>query len=90
MLIRYKRLSNKRFCILKDNIVLQGSIFSSHGFLVCCGIVILLLYKVLLDVMFEGFKGRWCVVVVRQNKDVSRCNSVVVVIHKVIGGLWMV
>ena len=26
----------------------------------------------------------------RQNKDVSRCNSVGIVIHKVIGGLWIV
>ena len=27
---------------------------------------------------------------VRQNNSVVRCNSVVVVIHKVVGGLWIV
>ena len=67
--MRYKRLSNRRFCALKDNIVLQGSIFTSHGFLVCCSITILFVCKVLLDVMFKGFKVVgvvvvWCVVII--------------------------
>ena len=55
--MKCKGLSNRRFCALKYNIVLQGFIFSSNGFLVCCCIVILFACKVLLYVMFEGFKA---------------------------------
>ena len=67
--MKYKRLSNRRFCGLKYNIALQGFIFSSNGFLVCYSIVILFVYKVLLYVMFEGFKavgvcGVVCVVII--------------------------
>ena len=41
--------------------------------------------------MFKGFKVvSVCGVVVRQNNSVVRCNSVGVVIHKVIGELWIV
>ena len=54
--MKYKGLSNRRFCALKYNIVLQGSIFSSNGFLVCCGITILFVCVVLLCVLFEPFK----------------------------------
>ena len=54
--MEYERLSNRRFCALKYNITLQGFYFSSNGFLVCCSIVILFIYKVLLDGMFESFK----------------------------------
>ena len=54
--MEYERLSDRRFCALKYNIVLQGSIFSSNGFLVCCGITILFIYKVLSIVLFEPFK----------------------------------
>lgn len=57
ILMECKRVSDRRFCPLKDNIVLQGSIFSSNGFLVCYSITILFVYKVLFIVMFEGFKG---------------------------------
>ena len=60
---KYERLLNRRFCALKYNIVLQGSIFSSNGFLVCYSIVILFIYKVLLDGMFEPFKVVGVVVV---------------------------
>ena len=54
---------------MKYNIVLQGFIFSSNGFLVYYGIVILFVYKVLLDVMFKPFKVIvcrvvWCVVII--------------------------
>ena len=59
----YERLSNRRFCALKYNIVLQGSYFSSGGFCVCCGIVILFIYKVLSIVLFEPFTVMlllWC------------------------------
>ena len=48
---------------MKYNIALQGFIFSSNGFLVCCGITILFIYKVLLYVMFKGFKAVGVVVV---------------------------
>ena len=54
--MEYERLSDRRFCALKYNIVLQGFIFSSNGFLVCCGITILFIYKVLSIVLFEPFK----------------------------------
>ena len=53
--MEYERLSDRRFCALKYNIVLQGSIFSSNGFLVCCGITILFIYKVLLDERLKPF-----------------------------------
>ena len=53
--MEYERLSDRRFCALKYNIVLQGSIFSSNGFCVCC-ITILFIYKVLSFAMFEPFK----------------------------------
>ena len=57
----------------------------------CCSIVILLIYKVLLYVMFEGFKvvGVVSCGSVRQNNSVVRCSSVSVVIHKVINDLWI-
>ena len=61
--MEYERLSDRQFCVLKDNIALQGFIFSSHGFLVCCSITILFVYKVLSYVMFKGFKAvllSWC------------------------------
>ena len=58
--MRYKRLSNRRFCALKYNIVLQGSYFSSGGFCVCCSITILFIYKVLSFAMFEPFKVIVC------------------------------
>ena len=54
--MEYEWPSDRRFCALKYNIVLQGSIFSSNGFLVCCGITILFIYKVLSFAMFEPFK----------------------------------
>ena len=60
VLMRYKRLADRRFCALKYNIVLQGFIFSSNGFLVCCGITILFIYKVLSIVLFELFKVIVC------------------------------
>ena len=62
------------------------------GSFVCYSVVVLFACVVLLCVLFEGFKVCWCVwcVQVRQNNSVGRCNSVGVVIHKVIGGLWMV
>ena len=42
--------------------------------------------------MFEGFKvvGVVSCGSVRQNNSVGRCNSVGIVIHKVIGGLWII
>ena len=54
--MEYERLADRRFCALKYNIVLQGSIFSSNGFCVCYSIVILFIYKVLSIMMFKGFK----------------------------------
>ena len=48
---------------MKYNIVLQGFIFTSNGVLVCCCITILFVCKVLLDVMFKGFKVVGVVVV---------------------------
>ena len=88
--MRYKRLLNRRFCPLRYNIVLQGSIFSSHGFLVCYSITILFVCKVLSIVLFEGFKvvgvyGVWC----GDNSKVSRC-SVSVVVSKVINRVWII
>ena len=53
--MEYERLSNRRICALKYNIGLQGFIFSSGGFCVCC-ISILFIYKVLSFAMFEPFK----------------------------------
>ena len=88
--MKYKRLSDRRFCALKYNIVLQGFIFSSHGFLVCCGITILFIIKVLSIVLFEGFKVVGVVVVqVRQNNRVGGCSSVGVVVGRVIRLLWI-
>ena len=58
--MKYKRLLYRRFCALKYNIALQGSIFSSNGFLVCYGITILFMYKVLSIVLFEPFKVIVC------------------------------
>ena len=55
--IEYERLSDRRFCALKYNIALQGFYFSSGGFCVCYSITILFIYKVLLYVMFKGFKA---------------------------------
>ena len=89
--MEYERLLYRRFCALKYNIVLQGFIFSSNGFLVCCGIVILFIIKVLSIVLFEGFKvvGVVSCGVCKDNSKVVVC-GVSVVIHKVIGRLWMV
>ena len=54
--MKYKQLYNRRFYALKYDIALQGFIFTSNGFLVCCSIVILIINKVLSIVMFEPFK----------------------------------
>lgn len=76
--MKYKRLSNRRSCALKYNIVLQGFIFSSNGFLVCYGIVILFAYKVLCIAMFKGFKV------------IGVCGVVVQEIIRLLGGVVMV
>ena len=57
----------------------------------CCGIVILFIIKVLSIVLFEGFKvvGVVSCGVCKDNSKVVVC-GVSVVIHKVIGRLWMV
>ena len=57
---------------MKYNIVLQGSIFSSNGFLSRCGITILFIYKVLSFAMFEPFKVIVChsVAVCKDNNKV--------------------
>ena len=63
---------------MKYNIVLQGSIFSSNGFLVCCGITILFIYKVLSIAMFEPFKVVGvvvCGVACKDNSKVDRCRD---------------
>ena len=88
--MEYERLSNRRFCALKYNIVLQGSIFSSNGFCVCC-ITILFIYKVLSFVMFKGFKAVGVVVCgsAGNNKVVRWCGGGVVV-YKVINRVWIV
>ena len=89
--MEYERVSDRRFCALKYNIVLQGSYFSSGGFCVCCSITILFIYKVLLDERLKPFTVMlllWCGSA--GNNKVVGCNSVVVVIHKVVGGLWIV
>ena len=67
--MEYERLSDRRFCALKYNIVLQGSYFSSNGFLVCCGITILFIYKVLLDERLKPFTVMLllCVVACKDN-----------------------
>ena len=74
--MEYKRLYNRRFCPLKYNIVLQGSIFSSGEFCVCCSITILFIYKVLSIVLFEPFKVIGvvvCGVACKDNSKVDRC-----------------
>ena len=70
--MEYERLSDRRFCALKYNIVLQGSIFSSGGFCVCCSITILFIYKVLLDKRLKPFTVMLllCVVVCKDNSKV--------------------
>ena len=74
--MEYERLSDRQLDALKYNIVLQGSIFSSNGFLVCCGITILFIYKVLLYVMFKGFKAVGvCGVACKDNSKVDRCRD---------------
>ena len=57
----------------------------------CC-VVILFVCVVLLCVCCLSRSRCISVVVVqvRQNKDVSKCNSVGIVIHKVISKLWIV
>ena len=56
----------------------------------CYSIVILFVYKVLLDVLFEGFKAvSVCGVVVRQNNSVVRCNSVGGVVCRAVVVLWI-
>ena len=76
--MEYERLSDRRFCALQYNIVLQGSIFSSNGFLVCCGITILFIYKVLSIVLFEPFKVIVCHSVVVQ--EITRLLGVIVLL----------
>ena len=77
MLIRYERLSDRLFYILKYDIGLWGSIFSSNGFYCCYGIIVLFMYKVLLYGMFKGFKavGVVCGVVCKDNNKVSECGN---------------
>ena len=89
--MKYKRLLYGRFCALKDNIVLQGSIFTSHGFFICYSITILIINKVLSLAMFEPSKvvGVSCVVVCKDNNKVNRC-GVSVVVSKVINGVWII
>ena len=68
---------------MKYNIVLQGFIFSSNGFLVCCSITILFAYKVLSIVMFKGFKAMLLscgVVMCKDNSKVNRCGVSVVLL----------
>ena len=64
---------------------------SVAGSFVCCSVVVLFVCVVLLCVLFEGFHGDAVVVCGSAgNNKVVRCNSIVVVIHKVVGGLWIV
>ena len=75
---------------MKDNIALQGFIFTSNGFLVCCSIVILFIIKVLCIVMFKGFKGVGvCGVVCGDNSKVVRCVGVCGVVCRVVVVLWI-
>ena len=61
------------------------------GSFVCCSVVVLFVCVVLLCVLFDSFKVVGVVVCGNAgNNKVVRCNSVVVVIHKVVGGLWIV
>ena len=71
-----KRLSNRRFCALKYNIVLQGFIFSSNGFLWRYSIVILFIYKVVCIVMFEGFKT--------VSVSCGRCDKIIVLLGVIV------
>ena len=75
--MKCKRLADRRFCALKYNIVLEGFIFSSNGFFICYSITILIINKVLLYVMFEGFKA---VVSYR----CSRCDKITVLVGVVV------
>ena len=89
--MKYKRLLNKQFCALKYNIVLQGFIFSSNGFLVCYSITILFIIKVLCIAMFKPFKAIvcrvvWCVVIIARLLGVV----VSVVVSKVINKVWII
>ena len=61
------------------------------GSFVCCSVVVLFACVVLLCVLFEPCVCVVYVVVVqvRQNNSVSGCNSVGVVVGKVIGLLWI-
>ena len=88
--MEYERLSNRLFYALKYNIVLQGSYFTSNGFLVCCSIVILLIIKVLCIVMFKGFKGVGVYSVVMQEITRLQGGVVVVVVYKVVVVVWIV
>ena len=89
--MKHKRLLNRRFCALKYNIVLQGSYFTSNGFLVCCSIVILFAYKVVCIVMFKGFMAVsvYGVVGAGNNKVVWWCGGGVVTC-KVINRVWII
>ena len=67
--MKYERLYNRQFYALKYNIIPQGFIFTSNGFLYCYSITILIINKVVCIAMFEGFKGVlvcvvWCVVII--------------------------
>ena len=77
--------------VWKYNIVLQGFIFTSNGFLVCCSITILFIYKVLLDVMFKGFKavGVYSVVACKDNNKVTDAGATVLLTGLLIG-LWII
>ena len=97
VVMRYKRLADRRFCALKYNIVLQGFIFSSNGFLSRYGITILFIYKVLSIVLFEPFKVIVChsVVVCKDNNKVIDAETTELLTGLLIGLLivllvWMV
>lgn len=69
----------------------KASNIASHGFLVCYSITILYIIKVLLYVMFKGFKVVvWCrVVACKDNSKVNRC-GVSVCCCRVVVMLWIV
>lgn len=81
--MKHKRLSNRRFCALKYNIVLQGCSVSYSRFFLC---VVVLLYCLLVVVlcclMIETRKAVSvsCVVVCKDNNKVNRCGVSVVLL----------
>lgn len=76
---------------MKYNIVLQGFIFSSHGFCVCYGITILFVYKVLLDARLKPFTVMLScrVVACKDNNKVIDAGTTELLTGLLIG-LWMV